>query len=107
MQVIVHEPGATADPINQGFILAPGVSALASISKKRVKVKVHNLKLEKSRCMVFFKYWVGFFSITINYDVITSIPSNGKSNENVYYLYLKHFIHLYISIYYKYVDLHR
>lgn len=103
MQVIVHEPGTTADPINQGFILAPGVSALASISKKRVKVKVHNLKLEKSRCMVFYKYWVGFFSITINYDVITSIPSNGKSNENVYYLYLKRFIHLYISIYYKYV----
>lgn len=43
LQVIVHEPGTTADPINQGFILAPGVSALASISKKRVKVKVHNL----------------------------------------------------------------
>lgn len=106
MQVIVHEPGTTADPINQGFILAPGVSALASISKKRVKFKVHNLKT-REKSMHGFLQILGFFSITINYGVITSIPSNGKSNENVYYLYLKHFIHLYISIYYKYVDLHR
>ncbi|XP_048729990.2 acid-sensing ion channel 1-like [Ostrea edulis] len=35
VKVIVHEPGTAVDPIYEGFAVAPGVSALASVSKKR------------------------------------------------------------------------
>ncbi|XP_061181219.1 acid-sensing ion channel 1A-like [Saccostrea echinata] len=35
VKVVVHEPGTVPDPINQGFVVAPGVSALAAVSKKR------------------------------------------------------------------------
>ncbi|XP_062570290.1 acid-sensing ion channel 1-like [Saccostrea cucullata] len=35
VKVVVHEPGTIPDPINQGFVVAPGVSALASVTKKK------------------------------------------------------------------------
>ena len=44
-QVVVHEPGTTADPINQGFVVGPGVSALASVTKKRVNLSPYSLPI--------------------------------------------------------------
>lgn len=75
-QVIVHEPGTIADPINQGFTVAPGVSVLASVSKKRVKVKK-----EKKSLVLFTTHLV--LNTTLGNGVIFSITEISKGVKKV------------------------
>lgn len=75
-QVIVHEPGTIADPINQGFTVAPGVSVLASVSKKRVKVKK-----EKKSLVLFTTHLI--LNTTLGNGVIFSITEISKGVKKV------------------------